>query len=276
MFSFRDIHVQAIEESMGTISLTPSQRNLLMKRYLTVLKDYCSRKVRYSISFHLLRTIITVGSLIVPALLSVQFTTSGSSSTSGSNTTVTSTNLSAEVYWIVWVLSLFVTISNGVMSLVKIDKKYYVLHTVFEQLLSEGWQYIELSGRYCGQHTPGVTNVNHASQFAYFCHMIEKIRMKQVEDEYYKVMSEHGNHTTRGTSNESSLVPLTPFRGVTVVGTTNQTQNGGGNIQSSGEVLTQQEVNGSGSETTEQSQQQQEGSSLRRQNQATTESQTRN
>ena len=189
---FSNIHVQAIEESMVTISLTPPQRTLLMKRYLSVLKDYYYRKVRYSISFHVLRTIITVGSLIVPALLSVQYT-------SGTSPSVNSTNLSSEVYWIVWVLSLFVTISNGVMSLLKIDKKYFVFHTVFEQLLSEGWQYIELSGRYSGQHTPGVTIINHASQFTYFCHMIEKIRMKQVEDEYYKVM-EHSNNVGKTTN----------------------------------------------------------------------------
>ncbi len=245
MSCFQNIHVQAIEESMGTVSLTPPQRSLLMKRYLSVLKDYQSRRKRYSVSFHLLRTVITVGSLIVPALLSVQYT-------SGS-TTVTSTNLSAEVYWIVWVLSLFVTISNGVMALLKIDKKYYVLHTVFEQLLSEGWQYIELSGRYSGQHTPGVVNADHKNQFTYFCHMIEKIRMKQVEDEYYKVM-EHSNHVGR-TTNES-LVPLTPFRGVTVIPTTQQN--------------TQQEVNG-GAERSETEQ----GASLRRQNQETTESSTR-
>jgi hypothetical protein len=259
-----DIHVQAIEESIVSISLSQPQRNLLIKRYLSVLKDYRNRKVRYSVSFHVLRTIITVGSLIVPALLSVQYTSG--------NTVTTSTTISSEVYWIVWVLSLFVTISNGIMSLLKIDKKYFVFHTVFEQLLSEGWQYIELSGRYSGQHTPGVTVVNHVNQFTYFCHMIEKIRMKQVEDEYYKVM-EHSNHVGR-TTNES-LVPLTPFRGVSVttgVVATNTQQNAQQTFPPFSGVNTQQEVNGSGSET---EQTQQQGASLRRQNQETTESSTR-
>ncbi len=186
-------HIQAIERSLNKVSLKPDIRESLIARYITLLHEYHKRKQRYSYSFHVLRIIVTVGSLIVPAVLSVQYTSG--------NVTENSANLSSEVYWIVWTLSLFVTISNGIMSLLKMDKKYHSLHTTFEQLLSEGWQYVHLSGRY---FTEGVNPSTHDTQFPVFCFYIEKVRMKQIEDEYYKTV-EQG-------STGSEIQPKTPWR----------------------------------------------------------------
>ena len=151
------------------IDLDDNKKKIIVYRFTSLLREYRGRSFRYSISFHVLRITITVGSLIVPALLSVQ-----------------GAAMSSIVYWCVWVLSLFVTISNGVMTLFKVDKKYYVLHTTFHHLVSEGWQYIELTGRYDGNKTPGFP-VTHDTQFKIFCRSLEKMRMKQVEDEYFRV-----------------------------------------------------------------------------------------
>jgi hypothetical protein len=186
-------HIRAIETSLSKVSLKSEIRDSLVARYITLLHEYHKRKQRYSCSFHLLRIIVTVGSLIVPAVLSVQYTSG--------NVTENGTNLSSEVYWIVWTLSLFVTISNGIMSLLKMDKKYHSLHTTFEQLLSEGWQYVHLSGKY---FTEGVSPSSHESQFPVFCFYIEKVRMKQIEDEYYKTIEQ-------GSTN-SEIQPKTPWR----------------------------------------------------------------
>ena len=67
---------------------------------------------------------------------------------------------------------------------VKVDKKYYFLNTIMERLRSEGWQYLGLSGRYSGK----LQNIvpSHENQFLYFTHQIEKIKMKQVEEEFFK------------------------------------------------------------------------------------------
>jgi hypothetical protein len=150
------------------IDLDDVKKKILVYRFTSLLREYRGRSTRYSISFHVLRITITVGSLIVPALLSVQ----------GSMTTI--------VYWCVWVLSLCVTISNGIMTLFKVDKKYYVLNTTYHHIISEGWQYIALTGRYDGNKTPGFP-VTHDTQFKIFCRSLEKTRMKQVEDEYFRV-----------------------------------------------------------------------------------------
>jgi hypothetical protein len=106
-----------------------------------------------------------------------------------------------EIYWATWVISLLVTTSNGVVSVFKIDKKYFFLHTTMEQLKSEGWQYLELSGRYSGFFTPKL-KPTHENQFIYFCHAVEKIKMHQVEEEYFKLTDSRVSETSAQKSDE--------------------------------------------------------------------------
>jgi hypothetical protein len=115
--------------------------------------------------------------LFVPALLSIQ--------NSDKSFTFTGNSFSVQVYWSTFVISLLVTIFNGILTLFKIDRKYFFLNTTLERLRSEGWQYFSLTGRYSG-HLVDNTNVTHANQFIYFTHYVEKIKMKQIEEEYYK------------------------------------------------------------------------------------------
>lgn len=161
------------------------QKLIFYERFVRVVETFQARCFRLSLLFHTLRILVTVGSLLVPALLSIQY--------SDSTTSITVQNTASfayQIYWATWVISLLVTTSNGVVSVFKIDKKYYFLHTTLEQLKSEAWQYLELSGRYSGFHTPG-TPPTHANQFIYFCHAVEKIKMHQVEEEYFKLTDSH-------------------------------------------------------------------------------------
>jgi len=196
--------IELITEALDTLKLSHGQKLSLKHRFLSLLQEYTHRSRLYSNAFHTLRIIISVGSLIVPALLSVQFT-GGSSSTGQDQTKQVTT--STAVYWVVWVLSLCVTISNAVMTLMKIDKKYYTLHTTLHQIVSEGWLYIELSGKYSGFKTPSDIPT-HANQYVFFCQTLEKIRMKQVSDEYYK-LNEAQQHSVL---DKDQLIPPTPFK----------------------------------------------------------------
>ena len=196
--------IELITEALDSLELSYSQKLSLKHRFLSLLQEYTFRSKRYSTAFHTLRIIISVGSLIVPALLSVQFT-GGSSSTGQDLSKQVST--STAVYWVVWILSLCVTISNALMTLMKIDKKYYTLHTTLHHIVSEGWLYIELSGKYSGFKTPSDLPT-HANQYIYFCQTLEKIRMKQISDEYYKLNDSHYNTTV----DKEQLIPPTPFK----------------------------------------------------------------
>lgn len=160
--------------------LSETQKSTLKARVISLLQEYDARAYKFSFAFNTFRITITVGSLIVPALLSVQYTTSND----------TQHTMSQEVYWIVWVISLLVTISNGIMTLLKIDKKYFTLNTTYQHLLSESWQFIHLSGAYSGGYTPTLL-ATHQNQYVFFCNKIEKIRMKHIEDEYYKAAEQN-------------------------------------------------------------------------------------
>ena len=93
------------------------------------------------------------------------------------------------------------------MTLMKIDKKYYTLHTTLHQIVSEGWLYIELSGKYSGFKTPSDVPT-HANQYVYFCQSLEKIRMKQVSEEYYKL----NEGQQQQIQDKDQLIPPTPFK----------------------------------------------------------------
>jgi hypothetical protein len=107
--------------------------------------------------------------------------------------------MSYQIYWLTWFISLLVTTFNGILTLFKIDKKYYFLHTTLEQLRSEAWQYIYLSGKYSGHYTKGI-GATHQNQYVFFCHNMEKIKLKQVEEEYYKLIESHGGSSGSGSS----------------------------------------------------------------------------
>ncbi len=183
------------ESTINTLTLHVNRKEIIKDRYLAVLTDYQRRACRYGRSFHLSRITVAVGSLLVPALLSIQYIpgtgSAGASAGAAANAIV--------LYWVTWVISLLVTIANGVATLMKVDKKYYFLNTIVEQLRSEGWQYVSLTGRYAGM---GETTRTHEYQFLYFCHMVEKIKMHQVEEEYFKLTDEYSKGS--GTASSSS------------------------------------------------------------------------
>ena len=164
------------KQAMSSITLCAEHRTILEERYIRLLENSDKRCRQIARTFHGNRAIVTVGSIIVPALLSIQY----------SSSTAVSAN---SMYWFTWVISLFVTISNGLLTMFKLDKKYYVLHTSYEQLKTEGWQFLALTGNYKSeQHGPPT----HEGQFAFFCQTIERIRMKQMEEEYIKIQDVNG------------------------------------------------------------------------------------
>lgn len=172
--------IEILHKLFEELSLEPYKKKILQERYLAVLSDFNRRASQLSCAFYGMRTIITVGSILVPAFLSIQ-----------------GTNIQVQLYWITWMISILVTLCNGIMTLFKLDKKYFFIHTTLELLHSEGWQYIGLSGRYTNTGTND--SPTHANQFLIFFHMAEKIKMRQVEEEYWKFTdtSGIGNATTQ-------------------------------------------------------------------------------
>jgi succinate dehydrogenase/fumarate reductase cytochrome b subunit len=186
------------------LDLSPVHKQIIETRYARILQNLQRRSRNYAIVYYLGHFIITVGSLFVPALLSIQNSDKTYSS-------LTST-YNIEIYWITFTVSLLVTIWNGVLTLFKVDKKYYFLNSTLERLRSEGWQYMSLTGRYSG-HLIKNEKPSHENQFVYFTHYVEKIKMLQIEEEYYKTdekseeRSQLPTRTATGPSNVSWFPP---------------------------------------------------------------------
>jgi hypothetical protein len=118
------------------------------------------------------------------------------------------------MFWTTWSLSLLVTLSNAILTLFKVEKRYYYINTCIGQLYSEFWQYIELTGKYNGKHSgnklkplDGSGVATHQNQYGLICRSIEKIKLKQIEDEFFKVNQDsiHSDpkHPETGTSDSS-------------------------------------------------------------------------
>lgn len=165
------------------IDLSPIQKQIIRTRYINILENLQKRVRNYGIMFYLGHVVITVGSLFVPALLSIQ--------NSDKSYVYQNSNFSINIYWTTFILSLLVTIFNGILTLFKIDKTYYFLNTSLERFRTEGWQYFSLTGRYAGdllkkKKRDESIKPTYRNQFIFFMHYIERFKMKQVEEEYYK------------------------------------------------------------------------------------------
>lgn len=194
------------------LELSDVQKQIIQSRYLTILENLQKRARNHSIVFFMGHFIITVGSLLVPALLSIQ--------NSDKEFTFSGSDFNIQIYWTTFIISLLVTMWNGILTLFKIDKKYYFIHTTLERLRSEGWQYFGLTGRYSG-HLTGNNKPTHENQFVFFSHYIEKIKMKQIEEEYYKTDEKTSQTPTTNTqpstsiTTNSELFPPSPDKPIT-------------------------------------------------------------
>jgi len=149
--------------------LTLHQRETIKSRYRFLMNEYRRRGRLYTVLFYLLRITMTVGSLAVPALLSLK---------------VAGPDAESILYWFTWGISLAVTTSNGMMTLFKMDKRFFMLHAIAERIRTETWQYLALSGRYSGHY--GNVRPSHRNQYVFYCSHLEKIRMKHIEEEYIR------------------------------------------------------------------------------------------
>jgi hypothetical protein len=148
-----------------------SPRVAIMVRYLDLLYSVRRRTRYYSFAFYSLRVSISLGSLVVPALLSL--------------------TQSEFLFWIIWTLSLLVSISNSLIGIFRIDKKYYTLNALYKKIESEGWQFMNLTGNY---YT--LPEFGHDSQIQNFSFRLETIYMTHADEEYRKMIEQNSQNSS--------------------------------------------------------------------------------
>ena len=158
-----------IQEAITNLNIDSQKKLILKNRFLFLIQQYKSYSIYYIIFYDIGRCIVTIGSISIPALLS------------------TENYLQREIsFWIVWSISLLVSLVNGYITLFKLDKKYFSTNTTIEKLVCEFWQYMSLCGKYSGSYGHNIPT--HDNQFVFFTNNIERIQIKNFEEIYIKLL----------------------------------------------------------------------------------------
>ena len=144
-----------------------TDKSILKSRFLYEVLNYDARKLHTKKYYNGFRFVVTVGSILLPAILSI----------GQMDPAKLPKNFDSITYWGAWSISLMVTVSNGFLQLFSLDKNYFEYSLTSEQLKTEGWQYFQLSGKY--DDFP-----DHITAYRPFCKSIENIKRKQVEKEF--------------------------------------------------------------------------------------------
>ena len=116
--------------------------------------------------FNIFRFIIQTGSILTPGLLSIQH--------------IFDDQQPNIIYWATWGISLIVGLLANYISLFGLDKKYFTYEKSYNLLVSYGWQYLQLSGRYSTLDIEdGI--VSHETMFVKFCDDIEHVILKEAQ-----------------------------------------------------------------------------------------------
>jgi hypothetical protein len=165
---YDDSYANQVNEIINTLELdSETDRSILKSRFLSEVIKYEDRKLHTKKYYDRFRFIVTVGSIILPAILSL----------GQMDPKKLPPNFDQIVYWSSWTISLMVTASNGFLQLFSLDKNYFEYAITTEQLKTEGWQYFQLSGKY-------EDDESHQAAYKDFSKSIENIKRKQVEKEF--------------------------------------------------------------------------------------------
>lgn len=187
--------------SMEDNKLNEMSKQILRNRYISLVNSLEVKSKRSGFWFSTLTTFTTVGSIIVPALISIQDRTFQTNATDQDQI-----NHENGIYWGTWGVSLMVTLSNAMLRLFSLDKTYITRKLKSNHLKSEGWLFLELSGEYSKFET-------HQDGFTYFCNQIEKIKTEQITEEYTfeSITSSGPSYTTVDIENGQNQRPSQNF-----------------------------------------------------------------
>ena len=151
-----------------TLNIEENKRKILLARFVEEVVLY-DKKARVTEAFYMtFNLIITIGSVVLPALLSIQ-------NVNFSDDEEVDEGYRDKIYWLSWSISLLISICNGLIQLLSLNKQYSSYILVREKLIAEGWKYFELCDEYKGK--------DHKFYFTKFCEEIENIKKSQTERE---------------------------------------------------------------------------------------------
>lgn len=148
---------------IDNIKLSKYKRNILKKRYTKLVIYYENYAENVRRKYNLCRIVISVGSMILPTLQTIQ-----------NNETVSA--YKDVIFWAAIGTSLGVMISNNLISMFSLDRRYIMYAVTAEKLKAVGWKYFELSDMF--------SNKSHLENWIPFWNEVEKIKKLQVIAEF--------------------------------------------------------------------------------------------
>lgn len=145
------------------LKISKYHRSLIKKRFAKLVLTYEDLSVGTTYRYNSCRVAISIGSMILPTLQTIQDSENVAS-------------YKDYIYWFAIGTSLSVMISNNLISMFELDKKYIMYGVTTEKLKSLGWKYLESSDIFAGK--------THQQNLTLFWNEVELIKKLQVLAEY--------------------------------------------------------------------------------------------
>ena len=110
-----------LDPIIDTLKLDDTERYIIKKRFIHEVVHYDRKADKCKKTYNSFRFLVTSGSLLIPALLSIQ------------KIGGTSEQFKNNIYWTTWALSLAVTTCNGFVQLFSLDKNYFTYSIITEK-----------------------------------------------------------------------------------------------------------------------------------------------
>ena len=149
-------------DALELADLAPFRKIIVMNRFLHVVDRLQKRATSYGVYNAIGSVVISIGSLLTPALLSIK-----------------SDDNEDAIFHCTWSCALATALSSSLMQLFQVTKRYVLFAKTLEKLQSEGFQYFELAGPYRTDKPGG-----HSEMFTSFCANVETIHSAEVASEF--------------------------------------------------------------------------------------------
>ncbi|MCI0496191.1 DUF4231 domain-containing protein [candidate division KSB1 bacterium] len=130
--SYSDWLKKEMNSIIDNLELADSQKTNIKSRWLDQVVWMEGKAKSTQKPYYLLRLIVIIGGIIVPSLVSFQF----------------ENEIQVLIRWITFGISLSVAISAAIEGFINFGERWQHYRGTVEVLKSEGWQFIQLSGRY--------------------------------------------------------------------------------------------------------------------------------
>jgi len=149
---------QRFTKVINKLALSDTERELITSRYINIVTTTEANYRRVFVLYILLSNLVTIAGVLITALVSLD---------------AVNVYSKAAFFWVIWGLSIALTLSNKWLYSFEIHKKYNKLATILEKFYSEGWSFASGVGKYASGDI-------HA-RYKLFCARVERIKMKTVE-----------------------------------------------------------------------------------------------